>query len=155
MMEGFSKFLFGEISFNLFYPQRISVLLAALCQPSWEKTQNKGVNHVKREAQFFGDYGDYDYFFDHGPPPPPRRPPPPPPPRRRRPRPRPHHHHEPYHPPAPRPRPRPRPHHHRPPPPPPPPVTAPPPPPPPPPREPDGYVAHTDSASVTIEVKRL
>ena len=85
----------------------------------------------KREAQFF-DYGDYDYFF--GPPLPP------PPPRRR-----PHYH-------RPRPRPRPRHRHHHPAPPPPPPApTPPPPPPPPPPREPDGYIAETPSASVTIE----
>ena len=85
----------------------------------------------KREAQFF-DYGDYDYFF--GPPLPP------PPPRRRRP----HYH-------RPRPRPRPRHRHHHPAPPPPPAPTPPPPPPPPPPREPDGYIAETPSASVTIE----
>ena len=110
-------------------------MVTVFCMIHAEATSSDQQNERnKREAQFF-DYGDYDYFF--GPP----LPPPPPPPRRRRPH---------YHRPRPRPRPRHR-HHHPAPPPPPPAPTPPPPPPPPPPREPDGYIAETPSASVTIE----
>ena len=60
------------------------MLLLVLAAPAWcEVAGGEGRGVEKREAQFFGDYGDYDYFFG-GPPLPP--PPPPPPRHRHRPR---------------------------------------------------------------------